>query len=54
MRLLIAYLDPGSGSLFLQGGVAVAATAMISIGSFWGFIKSFTAKLFGNKAESGK
>ncbi len=35
-----AYLDPGTGSLVLQGVIALFATISVSIGMGWRYIKN--------------
>jgi len=39
-----AYIDPGIGSLMLQGIVAGIAVVMTTIGVYWKKIKSFFSK----------
>jgi hypothetical protein len=36
-----AYLDPGTGSLILQGLIAATAGAMVYAGMYWRRIKAF-------------
>lgn len=38
-----AYIDPGSGSMILQGILAAVAGAGVAIAGFWGKIKAFFA-----------
>ena len=40
-----AYLDPGTGSMLIQGLLAAIAAASVSIGIFWRRLRSF----FGRK-----
>lgn len=40
-----AYIDPGAGSLILQG----LAAAVVAVTAFWGRIRSFLTKLFSKK-----
>ena len=44
-----AYLDPGTGSMLIQGLIAAVAALTVSIGIFWGRLKSFWGRLFGRK-----
>ena len=41
-----AYLDPGTGSLVLQGIIAALATASVSICLAWRQVKSVVSNLF--------
>jgi predicted RNA polymerase sigma factor len=43
---VFAYLDPGTGSIILQGVVASIAAALAAGGVFWHRIKAFFASLF--------
>ena len=36
-----AYLDPGTGSMLIQGVLAAIAAASVSIGIFWRRLRSF-------------
>jgi hypothetical protein len=36
-----AYLDPGTGSLLLQGLIAGAAAASVAVGAYWARIRAF-------------
>ena len=36
-----AYLDPGTGSMFLQGLIAVFAATMAAVGVYWRAIRDF-------------
>jgi len=48
-----AYLDPGIGSLMLQGIIAGIAVITTTIGFYWKKIKSFFAK-FKSKKQTEK
>lgn len=48
---LVAYLDPGSGSLFAQGVIAVMAGLAVGVSCFWAKLKAFVGK-FLNKSKS--
>jgi hypothetical protein len=39
-----AYLDPGTGSMLLQGLIAGLAAVSVACGYYWGRIKSFFAR----------
>lgn len=41
-----AYLDPGTGSYFIQIALAALVGALFAIRLFWGRIKAFFQKLF--------
>jgi hypothetical protein len=45
-----AYLDPGTGSMLLQGLLAAIAAASAAVTVFWHKIKGFFARLRGGKA----
>lgn len=47
-----AYLDPGTGSIILQGLLASIATAMAIAGMFWQRIKSVFSSLFCSKKST--
>jgi len=49
---LIAYIDPGTGSIVLQALVAVFAGAAIAVKLFWHRILKFFGILKENKADS--
>jgi hypothetical protein len=36
-----AYLDPGTGSMLLQGLIAGIAAASVVLGGYWGKVKAF-------------
>ena len=44
-----AYIDPGTGSLILQGILGVIAATITSITIFWNKIKIFLKKIFKKK-----
>ena len=44
-----AYLDPGTGSIILQGLLAGIAAAMAAAGLYWARLKSFFSSLFSSK-----
>lgn len=48
-----AYLDPGTGSILLQGLIAAVAAVVGYIGLFWHKVKAFVQKLRGNSPASG-
>lgn len=49
----LAYLDPGTGSMILQGIIGSVAGALVAIKIYWGKIKLFFAsKRAPNPAES--
>ena len=39
-----AYLDPGTGSLIIQGLIASVAAGLIVVRAYWGRLKSFYKK----------
>ena len=41
-----AYLDPGTGSYFIQIALAAIVGALFAVRLFWGRIKAFFQKLF--------
>ena len=47
-----AYLDPGTGSLILQGLIAAVAGAMVYAGMYWRRIKSFFSPKSRAEAET--
>ena len=49
-----AYLDPGTGSMLLQGLIGGVAAAMGVAGLYWSKIKAFFSKDSVNKTESDK
>ena len=47
-----AYIDPGTGSMLIQGLLAAVAAGAVAIGIFWRRLKGFWGRLFGrNKGE---
>jgi len=44
-----AYLDPGTGSMLLQGLVAAVAAVSVTIGLYWTRFKLFLSRIFGGK-----
>lgn len=44
-----AYLDPGTGSIILQGLLAGIAAAMAAVGLYWTRLKNFFSSLFSSK-----
>lgn len=48
-----AYLDPGYGSLLLQGAIALVGSILATIGLYWKSIKAFIRSRFKRDA-SGK
>jgi hypothetical protein len=47
-----AYLDPGSGSFFIQLLVAGLMGALFLIGAYWRRVKNFVLKMFGRSIEN--
>jgi hypothetical protein len=48
----VAYLDPGTGSMILQGIIGVVAGALVALKIYWVKIKSlFSAKNTANPVE---
>lgn len=39
-----AYIDPGTGSLLIQGFIAAVAGAMAALRLYWGRVKAFLAR----------
>lgn len=48
-----AYLDPGTGSLILQGLIAAIAGSILTIKLYWYKLKGFWEKLIQNKSDIG-
>ena len=46
-----AYLDPGTGSYFIQIALATLVGALFAVRLFWGRIKAFFGKLFSKGVE---
>ncbi|MFB3045154.1 MAG: hypothetical protein ACE10A_02410 [Acidiferrobacterales bacterium] len=44
-----AYLDPGTGSIILQGLLAGIAAAMAAAGLYWARVKNFFSSVFSSK-----
>jgi len=51
MKPAHAYLDPGTGSILLQGLIAAVAGVMATGGLYWSRIKNF---FLGNKKDMAK
>jgi hypothetical protein len=49
-----AYLDPGTGSYFIQIALAAIVGALFAVRLFWGRIKAFFQKLFSKEEEEGQ
>lgn len=49
-NLAHAYIDPGTGSLILQGIIGFIALGITSVTIFWNKIKIFLRKIFKNKS----
>lgn len=47
-----AYLDPGTGSMLLQGVIAVIAATVAAAGMYWRAISDFVRKLMGRTPGS--
>ena len=50
-NLAHAYIDPGTGSLILQGIIGFIALGITSVTIFWNKIKIFLRKIFKNKSS---
>lgn len=50
--MLLAYLDPGTGSIILQALVAGFMGAMLAIKLFWAKITAFFRKLRGKESPT--
>ncbi|MFA0448951.1 hypothetical protein AB4587_07275 [Vibrio breoganii] len=54
----LSYIDPGVGSMLLQGFIAAVATGMVTVSIYWQKVKSFfkrkktDKKIEDNKKES--
>ena len=46
-----AYLDPGTGSMMIQALLAAIAAISVSVGIFWGRLRSFFGRFFGKKKD---
>jgi hypothetical protein len=47
-----AYLDPGTGSMLLQGLIAVIAASVAAVGMYWRVLRDFVRKLMGRTSTS--
>ncbi len=47
-----AYLDPGTGSFFIQMLIAILASIMIVISVYWRKVKNWLKKTFGKDIET--
>ena len=47
-----AYIDPGTGSMLVQGMLAVIAAVSVTVGVFWKRLRSFFSCLFCGKKRS--
>ena len=50
--IVVAYIDPGTGSLIIQMLLAILVGAGFAVKIFWTRIKSFFSKVFGKKRDS--
>jgi hypothetical protein len=44
---VLAYLDPGTGSMLLQGLIAVIAASVAAVGMYWRVLRDFVRRLTG-------
>jgi hypothetical protein len=44
-----AYLDPGTGSMLIQAGIAIIAATSLFLSMFWKRVKAFLNRLLGKK-----
>ncbi|HPT50421.1 MAG TPA: hypothetical protein PKZ22_09500 [Accumulibacter sp.] len=49
-----AYIDPGTGSLLLQGLLALIVGALATIKLYWKTISDVVARLFGRRQPSDR
>jgi hypothetical protein len=49
--ILLAYLDPGSGSYLLQLLIAAALGGLLLLRLYWSKVKSFVRRLFTGQSE---
>ena len=49
---VLAYLDPGTGSMLLQGLIAVIAASVAAVGMYWRVLRDFVRKLMGRASTS--
>lgn len=48
-----AYLDPGTGSMFVQAVLAGIAAVSVTVGIFWQKLRNFFGQLFSKGREHG-
>ena len=48
-----AYIDPGTGSMFIQAVLAMIAACAVSIGLFWRRLKGFLMGVFSRNKHIG-
>jgi hypothetical protein len=46
-----AYLDPGLGSMFLQGAIALIGSVLTTIVLYWKAVKAFIRSIFTRKSH---
>ena len=49
---IFAYLDPGTGSMFLQGLIAVIAATMAAASVYWRALRDFFRRLMGKTSPA--
>ena len=49
-----AYLDPGTGSMLLQGLIGGIAVASVAIGGYWGKVKAFFSSTPKDREAKGR
>jgi len=49
-----AYIDPGTGSMLVQGMLAVIAALSVTVGVFWKRLRSFFGGLFCRKNRAAE
>jgi len=49
---VFAYLDPGTGSMFLQGLIAVIAATLAAASVYWRALRGFVRRLMGKTSPS--
>jgi hypothetical protein len=49
-----AYLDPGTGSMLLQGLIAGIAAASVVLGGYWSKVKSFFSSAQKDRKAQGR
>jgi hypothetical protein len=47
-----AYLDPGAGSMLLQGLIAVVAATLAAAGAYWRTLRGVIRRMTNRQAES--